>query len=183
MDPSCRYFLILRTRWALGSNKPCVSLLCALTSLEIAYSLSNSRQASVVSAKLRLLPRFPRQSYRVYYAALNSSCSIYRHFHIRPECFSIPNFSLSLSSRVFSLFALRKIPVPFHRLRLIFDPVDSMKKLCHRFLTSPSFLLGKKFPFFPEGKFERVVLWSRIVEISVFESQIREFPWTGYRRA
>lgn len=57
--------------------------------------------------------------------------------------------SLSLSSRVFSLFALRKIPVPFHRLRLIFDPVDSMKKLCHRFLTSPSFLLGKKFPFFP----------------------------------
>lgn len=147
MDPSCRYFLILRTRWALGSNKPCVSLLCALTSLEIAYSLSNSRQASVVSAKLRLLPCFPLQSYRVYYTALNSSCSIYRHFHIQPECFSISNFSLSLSSRVFSLFALRKIPVPFHRLRLIFDLMDYEKTVSPVF-NIPLFPAWEKIPFF-----------------------------------
>lgn len=182
MDPSCRYFLILRTRWALGSNKPCVSLLCALTSLEIAYSLSNSLQASVVSAKLRLLPRFPRQSYRVYYAALNSSCSIYRHFHIRPECFSIPNFSLSLLSRVFP-FCPSKNPSPFSSAPIDIRSGGLYEKTVSPVFNIPLFSAWEKIPFFPEGKFERVVLWSRIVEISAFESQIREFPWTGYRRA
>lgn len=152
MDPSCRYFLILRTRWALGSNKPCVSLLCALTSLEIAYSLSNSRQASVVSAKLRLLPRFPRQSYRVYYAALNSSCSIYRHFHIRPECFSIPNFSLSLSPLACFPF------LPFEKSQSLFTGSDwysirwTLWKNCVTgFQHPPLFYLGKN-SLFSEGK-------------------------------
>lgn len=79
-----------------GSNKPCIPPLCSY-GLEIAYNLSNSRQASVVSAELRCYPA-SRQYCRVYYATLNSSCSIYRHFHIRS--------SASLQSTVFPSFPL-----------------------------------------------------------------------------
>lgn len=83
-----------------------VSLLCALTFLEIAYGLSNSRQAGVLSAKLPS-PRSRDRPIAFITPPWILHARFIAHFHIRPDASPYTRHSLS----PFILPRPRKFPV------------------------------------------------------------------------
>ena len=107
----------------------------------------------------------------VYYAALNSSCSIYRHFHIRFRMLLHTRISLSLSlSFLCVLFFLFSFSFSFFFFFLLWKIlIDSRfdkgfpsrkKESCRRFLTLLSLPARGRERTAEERGFERVILRS-----------------------